>query len=152
MRIKIVVDGQPIAKARARTRRVKGKTTTYDPQADDKTTFRWRLRSALARCDDIAGLFLRRIEVTIAYEMSLPISMGKTERTRLLGTGHAKRPDLDNLAKFTLDAANGILWRDDAQIESLSLKKYWGYEPRTIIIVDYLTDGEIHAAKEGILT
>jgi Holliday junction resolvase RusA-like endonuclease len=152
MRIKIVIDGQPTAKARARTRRVKGKTTTYDPQVDEKTTFRWRLRSALSRCDDIAGLFLRRIEVTIAYEMSLPLSMGKTERSRLLGTGHAKRPDLDNLAKFTLDAANGVLWRDDAQIESLNLRKYWGYEPRTIIIVDYLTNGEANANEKGTLT
>ena len=27
-----------------------------------------------------------------------------------------RRPDLDNLAKLVMDAGNGILWRDDAQI------------------------------------
>lgn len=145
MRIKIVVDGQPVAKARARTCRVKGRSLSYDPQEEEKTTFRWRLRAAMAKCEDLPGLFLRRIEVTILYEMSLPSSIGKTARARIAGKGHTKRPDLDNLAKFTLDAANGVLWKDDAQIESLTLKKYWGYEPRTIIIVDYLTEGESYA-------
>lgn len=36
---------------------------------------------------------------------------------------HVTRPDLDNLVKLVLDALNGVLWNDDAQIFSLSAKK-----------------------------
>lgn len=36
---------------------------------------------------------------------------------------HEKKPDLDNLAKSVLDALNGIVWRDDAQVASLSMSK-----------------------------
>lgn len=37
-----------------------------------------------------------------------------------------KYGDLDNLAKAVLDAANGILWKDDRQIISLTVEKYEG--------------------------
>lgn len=33
------------------------------------------------------------------------------------------RPDLDNLAKAVMDAANGLLWVDDNQIVSMNAKK-----------------------------
>ena len=34
--------------------------------------------------------------------------------------------DLDNLAKAVMDACNGIIWTDDAQIISLTAEKYQG--------------------------
>lgn len=36
---------------------------------------------------------------------------------------HVTRPDLDNLLKLVLDALNGILWNDDAQIFGITAKK-----------------------------
>lgn len=36
---------------------------------------------------------------------------------------HTNKPDIDNLAKAVLDAANGVLWTDDASIYSLSARK-----------------------------
>lgn len=42
----------------------------------------------------------------------------------------AKKPDLDNLAKAALDACNGIIWRDDALICSLLVKKRYAANPR----------------------
>ena len=42
-----------------------------------------------------------------------------------VGKWHWKRPDLDNLEKLFMDAANGILYNDDAQIaEKNSMKMY----------------------------
>lgn len=35
------------------------------------------------------------------------------------------KPDLDNLIKGCCDAANGILWNDDAQIVTMTVSKYY---------------------------
>ena len=39
-----------------------------------------------------------------------------------------RHTDLDNLAKNQLDAGNGVLWTDDAQITTLTLRKFVGCE------------------------
>jgi Holliday junction resolvase RusA-like endonuclease len=52
------------------------------------------------------------------------------------------KPDGDNLAKNVLDSANGILWRDDAQVVDLTVRKHdvrvVGGEERTEIVVTVL--------------
>ena len=47
------------------------------------------------------------------------------------------KPDLDNLIKLYADAANGILWMDDAQITMLSAEKKFGKTPEVIITVNW---------------
>lgn len=44
-----------------------------------------------------------------------------------------KRPDLDNYAKAILDGADGILYKDDAQIVKLILQKHYDENPRVEI-------------------
>lgn len=39
------------------------------------------------------------------------------------------KPDLDNYIKAVLDAANGILWKDDGQIVSLMARKLYATIP-----------------------
>jgi Holliday junction resolvase RusA-like endonuclease len=46
-----------------------------------------------------------------------------------------KKPDLDNLAKLTLDAMNGIFFYDDAQIVKLILEKGFDDKPRTFVAI-----------------
>jgi Holliday junction resolvase RusA-like endonuclease len=51
---------------------------------------------------------------------------------------HDKRPDLDNLVKLLIDASNGILFDDDAQIHQIIANKWYceiDNEPRTYIEV-----------------
>ena len=36
------------------------------------------------------------------------------------------KPDLDNVAKTVLDALNGVAWRDDSEITSLTVMKTYG--------------------------
>jgi len=36
-----------------------------------------------------------------------------------------KKPDIDNIAKSVLDALNGVAYKDDAQVVSLNVSKYW---------------------------
>lgn len=42
---------------------------------------------------------------------------------------HTKRPDLDNLTKAIQDAVRGIVYRDDAQVVELHVRKVFGERP-----------------------
>lgn len=48
---------------------------------------------------------------------------------------HTVKPDLTNLAKTVEDAANGVLWRDDAQIVTLFCRKSYGETALTRVTV-----------------
>jgi len=45
------------------------------------------------------------------------------------------RIDCDNIAKNVLDALNGVLWKDDAQVADLRVRKVYTDSPRTEITV-----------------
>ena len=50
------------------------------------------------------------------------------------------KPDVDNITKIVLDAGNGILWKDDAQVVQCACAKYTakqGEEPYMIIRVTW---------------
>ena len=44
-----------------------------------------------------------------------------------------RRPDIDNYTKSILDGADGILYKDDAQIIRLEVEKHYDKEPRVEI-------------------
>lgn len=49
---------------------------------------------------------------------------------------HAKKPDVDNLAKFLLDAMSRVgFWLDDAQVAVLCITKAYSAEPRWHVIL-----------------
>jgi Holliday junction resolvase RusA-like endonuclease len=59
-------------------------------------------------------------------------SMSKKKRAAaLIGESFpTKKPDADNIAKLT-DALNGVVWKDDAQVVDLRLRKVFG--PRAML-------------------
>lgn len=42
----------------------------------------------------------------------------------------AKKPDCDNIGKIVADSLNGIAYKDDAQIVSMVIEKYYAEIPR----------------------
>ena len=45
------------------------------------------------------------------------------------------KPDLDNVVKAVLDALNGVVYRDDAQVVNLVATKRYATEPRVEVYV-----------------
>lgn len=54
------------------------------------------------------------------------------------GSFKGTRSDLDNLTKLLLDAANGIVWEDDAQVAHLTAMKVFSEEAGTFMTVETL--------------
>lgn len=77
------------------------------------------------------------IVVEVHSYMPIPASWSKIKKdTANAGRlKHTSRPDIDNLAKLVLDAANGVLWEDDSQIVSMKLTKEYSVKPGTFICI-----------------
>ncbi|WP_436970199.1 RusA family crossover junction endodeoxyribonuclease [Macrococcus equipercicus] len=54
----------------------------------------------------------------------------------MFGTYHSKKPDIDNLVKTVLDAANKHIWIDDGQIVSMVTEKRYVREPKILMTVE----------------
>lgn len=110
----LVVDGEPIPKARgrydARTRRVYTAKRTQEGQE----AFRGWLVAA--------GVVLNethRLGVRVSFHMT-----------------PGRRCDLDNLVKLVFDACNRIAWHDDSQVAELTARLVRGDgEPRTELVI-----------------
>ena len=78
----------------------------------------------------------------------------KTEKKAIREKGwttHAKRPDLDNLAKQFLDCLGKLLfYTDDSRIVHLSLKKYRSESPGIGVTLEVVTDDEVGDPRQFI--
>ena len=73
--------------------------------------------------------------VTIEFLFNPPKSWSNKKRLEMIGQYKRTKPDIDNLIKTVLDAANKHLWKDDNQIvEVRSFKKY-ADEPKIVMSV-----------------
>lgn len=72
--------------------------------------------------------------VSLEVEARFPLpKRGKTVTTPMVG-----RPDLDNLTKL-MDALNGIVWVDDAQVVEIRARKVYHAEPGLLFRVTELS-------------
>lgn len=76
------------------------------------------------------------LKVTLSFYFEPPKSW--SNRKKLLAIGQYKRtkPDIDNLIKTVLDAANDHLWKDDNQIVEIHSFKQYAEEPKIILEVE----------------
>lgn len=81
------------------------------------------------------------LQVVINAYFPIPKSAGKRKRDRMQeGEIRPKvKPDLDNIAKAICDALNGNAWRDDAQVVSLHVQKYYDEKPRCEVQIRTVT-------------
>ena len=49
---------------------------------------------------------------------------------------HTQKKDVDNLAKFILDALNGIFWSDDKIVIKMIAEKFWVNQGQAKTIIE----------------
>jgi Holliday junction resolvase RusA-like endonuclease len=134
---RIEIAGDPVAKARARSARIRGKIIHYDEQEDKKNYIKLLLRQRINENPEIQSYFESAsvFHIDMTFHMPYPSSFSKRQiiQYELGEYKHAQKPDLDNLVKFYLDCCNKIIFEDDQKVISLNLKKMYSEIAKTII-------------------
>ena len=144
--IDFVIHGEPKGKGRHRSRiaGMKGGrqfVAHYTPK--DTVEYENLVRMAAHEAMHGAVPTIHPVHVTIIACCSVPTSWSKKKQARALAgeifpTG---KPDLDNVEKAILDGMNKIVFRDDAQVCSVTKLKHYSHCPRVDVSVREL-DGE----------
>ena len=126
--IHLIIPGAPIAKKRPRFVRRGKFVGTYNPQETEEGKWLWLAQGQIAERIDEGP-----IEIIMIFTMQIPASVSEKKRLSLMYQPHVKKPDIDNLQKFSLDCLNGVLFRDDSQIHKITAVKRYGIDPGTEI-------------------
>ena len=131
--ITLIIPGKPIAKARPRFARRGKFVNTYSTQETEEGKFLLLALSQYGKAEPLRGA----LSVSMYFGMPIPKSTSNT-RSGLMLEGkihHTKKPDIDNLVKFTLDALSGTVFSDDRQIVAVRASKGYDDRPRTEIVI-----------------
>jgi Holliday junction resolvase RusA-like endonuclease len=130
MKVSFTVPGSPQGKGRPRFAKVGKYVKTYTPDQtvlyENLVAVEYRRQTGGYRFPDGVPL-----EMVINAFYAIPASASKTKRVDML-KGHirpTKKPDADNVIKVVADSLNEIAYKDDAQIVSCRLTKFYGVQP-----------------------
>jgi len=149
--IKLIIQGEPVAKGRARSKIVKAKdgkqfVSHYTPSG----TVKYEQRVAVEARYAMAGLVPFDCHLALHMVVYVPVpeswSDRKKERAYKGGIKPTTRPDIDNYTKILMDGMNGIVYRDDSLITDMVVAKRYSQKPRVVCII--LTEGEDDGEKE----
>lgn len=131
-----VIPGPPVAKGRPRISTRGGFARAFTPAK----TVNFEGRVGFAGSEAMRGRSPVDGPLALRVDIFLPVPASWSKRKQvdaLCGTTRPTgRPDVDNFAKAVLDGLNGIVWRDDAQVVSLTATKYYADAPRVEVRVD----------------
>ncbi|WP_025899071.1 RusA family crossover junction endodeoxyribonuclease [Sneathiella glossodoripedis] len=100
-----------------------GKRHYTDAKSDAyRKTIAWHMKSQLGsfKCTT------QPVRLDLEFRFPIPKSWPKYKREN--PPRHTSRPDKDNLEKGVMDALNGIVWKDDAQIDVGETKKMYAQD------------------------
>ena len=130
--MRIIVEGNPVAKKRPRFARRGKFVATYSDQETEEGRF---LLLAKGQIDRQRTGPLR---VDCIFYMPRPKShYGTGKKSGVLKQDaplyHTKKPDIDNLQKMVYDCLNGFAWSDDSIVCISESRKVYSDRPRTEI-------------------
>lgn len=139
--ITFIVPGEPQGKGRPRfgVRKAAGGGAYVSVRTPDKTVIYENLIKMEYREQTGGHRFgdTDMLEIEIEAYYSIPKSTSKKKRVEMLKGMilPIKKPDADNVLKSVADSLNGIAYRDDSQIVSASIKKFYDSAPRLIVTI-----------------
>lgn len=121
-------------RGKGRPRFVRASGRAYTPAQTVSYESALRLMAQMAM--DGRPLFTGPVAITVVANFDIPKSYTNKARQAALTqrSKPVKKPDIDNIAKC-LDALNGVVWRDDAQITDAVIRKRFSTDPGLAIEV-----------------
>lgn len=133
--IRFTVPGKPAPLQRARAVRRGSFIKVLDTEDNkvNKATVGWYGKAAMGGKPLLQG----PLAMTIEFRLPKPKSKIKVHSTPFPLPD--SKPDIDNLGKMILDALSQVVYEDDAQIVTLTLRKRWAKPsgPETTIWIDH---------------
>lgn len=136
----LVIPGTPVGKGRPRFSTAGRFPRAYTPEKtaayEELVRTVWA-KSGRKQAPDGAAIHARIMA-------GFPIPQSKSRKAReAMAAGtvpYIHKPDLDNIAKAALDALNGLAYRDDSQIITLTVTKCYVAEPHCLIHLSWEED------------
>lgn len=134
--ITIELLGAPVPFARTRRSFTTGHPINPPKQQNAAAAFRLVAQTAMIGRSRFEGPIT--VRMTAVFEV--PASWSKKKRQAALANiiRPNGRPDIDNIYKLCADAANGIVWRDDALVVNALLAKIYGHQAKVVLTVSAL--------------
>jgi Holliday junction resolvase RusA-like endonuclease len=140
--IQFTVYGEPVAQGRPRFTTINGHAKAYDPAKSRDYKQYVRLVASQHKPDKpLEGALALQVNI---YR-SIPKSFSKKKHTQA-ENGEIRpttKPDVDNFLKVIKDALKGIVWKDDSQVVSAMVNKWYSEQPR-VEVTCYRLEGDRH--------
>jgi Holliday junction resolvase RusA-like endonuclease len=119
--IKFTIPGDPVGKARPRATSAGPYVRMYTPK---KTA---QYEELVRHCFRQSGGKMLSGPVCLEAKLYLqmPKSLSQKKQRELAYSNCEKKPDIDNVIKIIGDALNGIAYKDDSSIVSVTATKQW---------------------------
>ena len=138
-KIEFFVPGTPVGKGRPRAARRGAGVVMFTPGKTADYEALVAATAAAALAGDAAAHRMLDGPLSAVLEMRFPVpaSWSKAKRERALAGDewHTSKPDADNVAKAILDACNGVVFRDDAQVVALIATKAFSEGPGVRVVI-----------------
>jgi Holliday junction resolvase RusA-like endonuclease len=134
---KIIVEGQPQGKLRARHGKnfITGAPQTYTPEKTRayEAHIAWSYKAQGGRH---YGDSYVRLGVLAFYSIPKIWTKAKQQQAREGALRPSVKPDADNIIKAAADALNGVAYTDDTQVVEVFARKYYSDSPRIEIYIE----------------
>lgn len=77
----------------------------------------------------------KNLKVSLYFYFEPPKSWSKKRKLIAIGTYKRTKPDVDNLIKTVLDAANNHVWQDDNQVVHIDSYKMYAEESKIVMFI-----------------
>ncbi|AXZ23719.1 RusA family crossover junction endodeoxyribonuclease [Staphylococcus warneri] len=77
----------------------------------------------------------KNLKVSLYFYFEPPKSWSKKRKLIAIGTYKRTKPDVDNLIKTVLDAANNHVWQDDNQVVHIDSYKMYSEESKIVMVI-----------------
>ena len=139
---KIIVEGQPQGKLRARHGKnfITGAPQTYTPAKTRayEAHIAWSYKTQGGRN---YGDNYVRLGVLAFYGIPKSWTKAKQQQAREGALRPSVKPDADNIIKAVADALNSVAYTDDTQVVEVFARKYYSDSPRIEIYIEAASSG-----------
>jgi Holliday junction resolvase RusA-like endonuclease len=102
---------------------------------------RQNARNELVRQHDDAPLYCGPLSLSIICFLPFPTTMSHQNKLREENAFHILSPTPDDLSRFVLDIARGVLYRNESIVAEMYIRKLCSFDMRTEIDIKELHNG-----------